>query len=209
MLVGGDVCSDVWVMKSAERRVAILLAIGHKVGFHVPIWWKLDPSGAFWILAIMFASECYNRAGALAVTHSTLVQSYLWGMNLAASSPNIGRPIWVSDSLIDFFLRKTFSPAPDTTLNSILPEKVAVRDLKWKVCITRRECQYWNDLETSSRSMETCSSSSQSFPLGYKHSCHSRSMPWADTKNLSDSMYSPETMEKEHWLFDNREPSHH
>lgn len=66
-------CSDVWVMKSAERRVAILLAIGHKVGFHVPIWWKLDPSGAFWILAIMFASECYNRAGALALTHSTVL----------------------------------------------------------------------------------------------------------------------------------------
>ena len=138
-----------------------------------------------------------------------VVVSHLWGMNLAASNPNIGRPIWVSDSLIDFFLRKTFSPAADTTLNSILPEKVAVRDLKWKVWITRRECQYWNDLETSSRSMETCSSSSQSFPLGYKHSCHSRSMPWADTKNLSDSMYSPETREKEHWLFDNREPSHH
>ena len=37
MLVGGDVCSDVLVMKSAKRRVAILLAIGHKVGFDVPI----------------------------------------------------------------------------------------------------------------------------------------------------------------------------
>ena len=51
-------------------------------------------------------------------------------MNLAASKPNIGRPICVSDSLIDFFFRKTFSPLVDTTLNSILPEKVAVRDLQ-------------------------------------------------------------------------------
>ena len=51
-------------------------------------------------------------------------------MNLAASRPNIGRPICVSDSLIDFFFLKTFSPFADTTLNSIFPLKVAVRDLR-------------------------------------------------------------------------------
>ncbi len=42
----------------------------------------------------------------------------------------MGRPIWVSDSLMDFFLRKTLSPFRDTTLNSIFPEKVAVSDLQ-------------------------------------------------------------------------------
>ena len=34
-----------------------------------------------------------------------------------------------SPTLIDFFFRKTFSPLVETTLNSILPENVAVRDL--------------------------------------------------------------------------------
>ena len=58
---------------------------------------------------------------------------YLWGINFAARSPNIGRPICVSDSLMDFFFRKTFSPDADTTLNSILPEKVAVNDLSKQV----------------------------------------------------------------------------
>ena len=33
-------------------------------------------------------------------------------------------------TLIDFFFRKTFSEVSETTLNSILPEKVAVRDLE-------------------------------------------------------------------------------
>jgi hypothetical protein len=42
----------------------------------------------------------------------------------------MGRPIWVSDSLMDFFLRNTLSPLRETTLNSIFPEKVAVRDLQ-------------------------------------------------------------------------------
>ena len=46
------------------------------------------------------------------------------------------------------------------------------------------------DLETSSRRMLTCSSSSQSLPLGQRHSCHSSSIPCAVTKNLSDSIYS-------------------
>ena len=55
---------------------------------------------------------------------------YLCGINFAARRPNIGLPICVSDSLMDFFFRKTFSPVADTTLNSILPEKVAVNDLK-------------------------------------------------------------------------------
>ena len=58
--------------------------------------------------------------------------TYLCGINLAASKPNIGLPICVSDSLMDFFFRKTFSPLADTTLNSILPEKVAVNDLERK-----------------------------------------------------------------------------
>ena len=55
---------------------------------------------------------------------------YLCGINFAARRPNIGLPICVSDSLMDFFFRKTFSPVADTTLNSIFPEKVAVNDLK-------------------------------------------------------------------------------
>ena len=55
---------------------------------------------------------------------------YLCGINFAARRPNMGLPICVSDSLMDFFFRKTFSPVADTTLNSILPEKVAVNDLK-------------------------------------------------------------------------------
>ena len=50
-------------------------------------------------------------------------------MNFAARRPNIGRPICVSDSFIDFFFRNTFSPFVDTTLNSIFPENVAVNDL--------------------------------------------------------------------------------
>ena len=66
---------------------------------------------------------------------------YLWGMNLAARSPNIGLPICVSDSFIDFFFLNTFSPLADTTLNSILPEKVAVKDLKddikYKIMLTK------------------------------------------------------------------------
>ena len=63
---------------------------------------------------------------------------YLCGMNLAARRPNIGLPICVSDSLMDFFFRKTFSPVADTTLNSILPEKVAVNDLKETVKVRLR-----------------------------------------------------------------------
>merc|ERR1719383_1272051 len=95
-------------------------------------------------------------------------------MNLAAKRPNIGRPICVSDSFIDFFFLNTFSLVSLTTLNSIFPENVED-----------------NDLDTSSNKILTCSSSSPSLPEGYKHNCHSRSMPWAFTLNLSDSMYSP------------------
>ena len=49
---------------------------------------------------------------------------------MEARSPNVGLPIFVSDYFIDFFFLNTFSPFADTTLNSILPEKVAVKDLK-------------------------------------------------------------------------------
>ena len=78
-------------------------------------------------------------------------------------------------TFIDFFFRKTFSPFVETTLNSILPEKVAVRDLE-KTCKISKT-QYikktvYNEadrkegnLETSSNKIETCSSSSQSLPL--------------------------------------------
>ena len=70
------------------------------------------------------------------VSHEYL--AYLCGINLAASKPNIGLPICVSDSLMDFFFRKTFSPLADTTLNSILPEKVAVNDLERKFIQTHK-----------------------------------------------------------------------
>ena len=114
-------------------------------------------------------------------------------MNLEARSPNIGLPIFVSDYFIDFFFLNTFSPFAHTTLNSILQEKVAVKDLKHVIDNKLSTISSQNiHLDTSSSNIETCSSSSQSLPLGYRQSCHSSSIPWADTKNLSDSIYSAE-----------------
>ena len=39
-------------------------------------------------------------------------------------------PTDINITLIDFFFLKTFSPESDTTLNSIFPENVAVKDLE-------------------------------------------------------------------------------
>ena len=103
----------------------------------------------------------------------------------------------MSDYFIDFFLN-TFSPFAHTTLNSILQEKVAVKDLKHVID---------NKLSTISSQnihLDTSSSNIELRHVPHLHNlCHldtdkvATQAPWADTENLSDSIYSAEKIEFE------------